>query len=594
MPEPQTLDFDTPAPLRNSRRGDERLEEERLDAGTAEAFAAVRSLLLDEEHSKLEGLRERIDHIERSGDDLDLRRDRIAEVLADALKQASIRDGDRIGELLGPGIGEGIRHQLKTERPAMVAALVPMVGTLVAGAVTEAVDKLSNGINDRMDRLFSFDGLKIATRARLGGGSLNEALMADMRRAAVERLFLFNRRTDRLAFTWPDRNQGAALSDRTAEEILQGVLGLSGDVLVTGDHALRSVIIGDRHLVLRAGVTHTVVIEVSGALTDTRRASLGDACFEVLDFVSNLTDDIEDAELDDEAMEHFVARVMMDAGARISPAPTTRRFNPARVLGAILALALLAFLGWRAYDGWRIGTRAEAVTAHLEQEFAPGSLMLSVVPDRSAGTVAVLGVAFAAADRAVLEAEATRLAAPYALDFRFAAADPDAAGPSLVAMGERVGDLRDAVALTDTALSSLDLKAGTGVRAMTLLQNPVRQLDDWVRSNAIFFTSGAEYASASDAEQALDTLAGHLARVPGRPLRVIGYADDTGSLETNRRVATERARIVTGALEARGISADRLIALGRAGPETAISSRNGPGSPNRRVQFELAFPGEPR
>jgi len=582
-------ELDEDLPLRNSRSGDER-----LDSDNAEAFAAVRALLVAEERDELDALRDRIDLIERSADDDDLRRERVAAVLADALEQVSLKDGDKIGEVLGPGIGEGIRHQLKTERPAMVAALVPMVGTLVAGAVAEAMDRLSNGINARMDRLFSFDGLKLAARAKLGGGSLHDALVADMRRAAVERLYLFDRVTNRLVFTWPDRQEGALLTDRTADEILQGVLGLSGEILVPGDHALRSIVIGDRHLVLRAGVTHTVVIEVSGSLTDTRRAGLGEACFEVLDFVSNLTDDIEDAELDEEVMELFAARIVRDTEVKEQPEPVRRRFNPALLLGALLCIALLAFLGWRLFDGWRIGQRAAAVETRLESGFDPGSLMLSVVPDRSTGTISVLGVAFAAADRTALQTDATDLAAPYDLDFRFVAADPDAAGSSLSTVRTEIEDLRRTTTLTGDALSAIDRKAGRAARAMDVLRDPARLLADWVDTNAIFFVTGSDYAVPSQAQAAIDTLAAHLARAPGRPLRVVGYADATGVHENNLLLAADRARMIASALEARGIPADRLVVLGRTGPETAISDRNGTGSPNRRVEFELGFPGETR
>lgn len=591
MPEASWADMDDPVtvPLRNSRS-----EDERLDSNNAEAFAAVRALLVGEERGELDALRERLDRIERSTSDTALRREQVAEVLGAALKQASLKDGDAIGEVLGPSIGDGIRHQLKNERPAMVAALVPMVGTLVAGAVAEAMDKVSNGINSRMDRLFSFEGLKLATRAKLGGGSFHDALIADLRRAAVERLYLFNRVTNRLAFTWPDRGEGALLTDRTADEILDGILGLSGDILVPGDHALRSVVIGDRHLVLRAGVTHTVVIEVSGSLTDTRRASLGEACFEVLDFVSNLTDDLEDAELDDEVMALFSARIVRDTEPVGQGETARRRFNPALVLGVLLGLALIAFIGWRLYDGWRIGERATAVEAHLENEFAPGSLMLSVAPDRSAGTISVLGVAFAAANRTTLEARAVELAKPYALDFEFIAADPAAAGSSLAMVRTEIADLRQASALTGGALSALDRKAGDAAQALTVLRDPARLLAEWVDTTAIFFSTGSDYASASDAEAALDTLAAHLARAPARPLRIVGYADSTGSRDTNLRAATDRARKVASALAARGIPTERLIVLGRGGPETAISARTGTDSPNRRVQFELGFPGEVR
>ncbi len=585
MPDPVRLSAEQVS-RRNARD-----ESERIEADSAAAFATVRALLVSEEQDDLATLRARIERMEQDESDPEIRARRTAAILAQAFEHAALEDGDRIGEILGPAIGEGIRHQLANDRPAMVASLVPMVGSLVAGAVAEAMDKVSNGINDRVDRLFSFRGLKLAIGAKAFGASLNDALIADLRRSEIERLYLFNRATDRLAFTWPQREEGDGLSDRTADEILQGVLGMSGQILNEGDHAVRSIAIGDRHLVIRAGAVHTVVIEVTGALSDDRRAALGNACFEVLDFVSNLTDDRADANLDDEVMALFANRVMVETPVA-SAAQRKRGPNPALCLAALLAIAIIGTVGWRLYDGHRIQSRAATIEDALRANFAPGALMLSVDPDRGAGTIAVAGAAFAAVDRSALESRARDLAQPYALIFDLATGDPDAAAPRLGAMEQRLEYLDTSATRIDNTLATVDTRAEQGVTALAALRDPARQLSDFVASHAVFFAIESALRDPDRASADLDRLAALMVAAPDRPLRVIGYSDNTGSRTTNLQVANARANAIAAELQARGIPSDRLIAFGRIGPEWSISPNDGTGSPNRRVEFSLGFMGE--
>ena len=564
---------------------------ERLDGEDAETFSAVRKLLVGEEQAGLTDLRARMTAIEKTKTDRDTRRDQVAEVLGDALRQASLTDTDKIESVLAPTIGEGIRHQIRTERPAMVAAMVPMVGTLVTGAMGEAIGKLSAGINERFEKLLSLDGIRLAARAKMTGRSMNAVLMADLRETEVRRLYLFERHDQKLVFCWPDADQGEDLSDAVAEEIQKAALAYGSGLLETGDHGLRSIAIRDRHLVLQASDTHIVVIEVGGALSDTRRGDLNDACFEVLTFVSDLTGDLDDVPVDRDAMALFAARIVRK-GSPQGAAAGTRRVSPALCLVAVLGVALAGYVGWRIYDGYRIEARAAAVEDHITASFPAGSLMLSVTGDRAAGAIGVLGVALTPGDRAGIRAKAAELAQPYALDFDLVSAAPDSAAPRLAAIETSLGTLGEHARRTEDALQAVDLKATQARARADSLWAASRQLAEWVPSHAIFFSAGTSYRSEEATGRDLDMLATLMTRAPERPLRIIGYSDTIGSPRDNSALSLGRAEQVAAELVARGIPADRLILLGQPGAEKPISPESGPNSPNRRVEFELGFVGE--
>jgi outer membrane protein OmpA-like peptidoglycan-associated protein len=76
-------------------------------------------------------------------------------------------------------------------------------------------------------------------------------------------------------------------------------------------------------------------------------------------------------------------------------------------------------------------------------------------------------------------------------------------------------------------------------------------------------------------------------------LRIIGYTDGLGGSDRNSPLSLSRANRVANDLTAAGIARDRLIVLGRPNLRD-ISTDEGTGSPNRRVEFEVGFEGEAR
>jgi outer membrane protein OmpA-like peptidoglycan-associated protein len=121
-------------------------------------------------------------------------------------------------------------------------------------------------------------------------------------------------------------------------------------------------------------------------------------------------------------------------------------------------------------------------------------------------------------------------------------------------------------------------------------RSPREELRIWSRDHAIFFADDLDYRSPDLAAKNLDTLTAIMKRNPGK-LRIVGYTDDTGSPPRNAKLAQERAERVRNDLIARGVASTDLLAIGR-GDALELSDVRGTTSPNRRVQFELAFEGE--
>jgi len=172
---------------------------------------------------------------------------------------------------------------------------------------------------------------------------------------------------------------------------------------------------------------------------------------------------------------------------------------------------------------------------------------------------------------------------------------PSAVAGTPLAPERRAARQSEAMALEAERLATLILAAN---QAAALVPPPPElpaksereRLEDFIGANAIFFSNDTEYRDSTAARAALDELS-NLMRGGTLLVRVVGFTDEQGDIDANRRLARARARTVYDDLLRRGVPARRLVAVGR-GLGRDLSAAVGALSPNRRVQFEIGFIGE--
>jgi OOP family OmpA-OmpF porin len=93
--------------------------------------------------------------------------------------------------------------------------------------------------------------------------------------------------------------------------------------------------------------------------------------------------------------------------------------------------------------------------------------------------------------------------------------------------------------------------------------------------------------------RSMDKLADFLKEHSDREIRIEGYTDNIGSEEYNQKLSERRAEAVARALQARGISPERMFTVGY-GEEYPVASNDNPGGRqlNRRVEVVILNPGE--
>jgi outer membrane protein OmpA-like peptidoglycan-associated protein len=85
----------------------------------------------------------------------------------------------------------------------------------------------------------------------------------------------------------------------------------------------------------------------------------------------------------------------------------------------------------------------------------------------------------------------------------------------------------------------------------------------------------------AQAERLLDILAEALARNPGARITLIGYTDDSGPAEYNRRLSLSRARAVEAYLKRQGVAEQRLSSQGM-GRDAPLPNEQEPSAARQR------------
>jgi K(+)-stimulated pyrophosphate-energized sodium pump len=111
---------------------------------------------------------------------------------------------------------------------------------------------------------------------------------------------------------------------------------------------------------------------------------------------------------------------------------------------------------------------------------------------------------------------------------------------------------------------------------------------DWMSLDRTYFVSGKTELTAASNEQ-IANIAAILKVFPNAKIKVGGYTDNTGTLATNMKVSTDRAKFVTAQLVKAGVAADMIAAEGY-GPEHPICAANDTKecqAQNRRVDIRV-------
>jgi len=101
----------------------------------------------------------------------------------------------------------------------------------------------------------------------------------------------------------------------------------------------------------------------------------------------------------------------------------------------------------------------------------------------------------------------------------------------------------------------------------------------------LFFVEGKDELT-DDSKRIVDGIFAEIAKRPIPDVIVIGHTDTVGNDAANDTLSRQRADVVRAAFTARGLAADKVVAIGRGKRELAVPTGDGVAEPrNRRVEI---------
>lgn len=602
----------------------------------AQDVTRLKELLFDSESRTLNDLNRRMDIVfERAGTNERFTTS-VAEVLDDALRKAEIDRHTEVSRAIAPLIVKTIKTEIRGSQDELAEALYPAMGRMVRAYIASAIKDLMDDVNRR----FESNPFMLRVRSVLSGRPVAELAFAEGQRLKVEELYLIRRGSGELVGHWPI-GPGISAQDQRVSGILAAINDVSNEAFKAEQDTLRRVDLGGAFVIMRASPTYLLAAKCKGAVPASVEQVLDEHFLSTIERLRALANGDANAHVPERAAFNLLGDLsgsledaMAEQHAKLSH--DRRGISPSGVLIGAIALLLFAWGSWVGYASYateRVRTTAEAVLAKQPElqgypvtidvkrrggEVTLGGLVpttdardkamsgltkalpLSTVVDETAA----LGIKEAKADIKALRVAQTELGVQTVeADTRIQKDQQTDVAALRAEIKALTAEIAKANAKTQTGIEELrtalttaesqrqsDLKMLREEIARAVAPTPRERLEALIRQHAIFFSKDTDYQTPEATAALLDEAA-QIMKDANVLVRVVGFTDERGGKERNTPLSKARANKIVDELTRRGVSADRLVAVGRNDIED-LSPVVGAGSPNRRVEFEIGFDGE--
>ncbi len=234
----------------------------------AEALESLRSILFSREQADLAALREKLDELKLSTEDL-------GRLLPGAVRVAT-RENDELSDALGPMFGSAIKSAIKTDADSIADAISPIMGPAIRVTIQQSIRGMVQSLNKTLEYSVSVKGLKWRWEAFKTGKSFAEVVLLHTLRFRVVQVFLIDRETGLLI-------SHAAL-DETAEnvDLASGMLTAIQDFVRDSfggskDDSLTNMSFGGQTVWIETGVHAFLALVIEGEAPASLRTTVQEA-----------------------------------------------------------------------------------------------------------------------------------------------------------------------------------------------------------------------------------------------------------------------------------------------------------------------------
>lgn len=553
----------------------------------------LRDILLAEE-------REKIAHLQRRLDDPNTYAEQLSHALPESIVLRSKRD-KALTKALTPTIEESLNASVKRNPRAIADAIFPIIGPAIRKAISAALRDLVQSLNKALEHSLSIQGLKWRIEALRTGKSFAEVVLSHTLRYRVEQVFLIHRETGLLLQHAAD-NEASTQDADMVSGMLTAIQDFIRDFMRDSfgskeGESLQAFRVESRTIWLEQGPYAVLVAVISGDPLQEYRVTLQDAIETIhLEF----GDELSDFQGDTAPFER--ARPILESCLRTELQEEDEKHGSpmVRSLAALLGVLLLGLGVW-----WFLAARREARFGNYIKEVSTKPGLVVVDYGKRDGKFFITGLRDPLAEdpATILQAKeidpqtvSSRWETYQSSDAEFVLlrAKKILQPPNEVRLDFREGMIyADGVAsdswIRDAQRLSAMIGGVSGFQNDGLLRS---ELKERIEKSVIRFEVNSA-TIAGDQNEVLRRLASDLQNLEadlqgkGKKISVLvaGYADESGTEETNRRLQQERADSVLAALRQQGLGKLSAIEWKLMNPMENPTREN-----ERKVTFTIIYP----
>jgi outer membrane protein OmpA-like peptidoglycan-associated protein len=571
----------------------------------------LKTLLFEPETARLLALETGVSHLQQYVGSAERLQMATADVLVSALERAEVSRPRELANAIAPSVVSAIRKEIRNSRELMVDALYPITGRLVTAAVANAFRELVARLEQSISALTSTELWIARIKSLVTGRPLAEFVLADSNPPRVNRLLIIERGNGRLIADWKrdeTRDERADLLSAMVAAILEFSVQALG-----GAGTLQKLDFGGREIVLRASPRFILAAECMGPLRPADDTRINSLFFDAIESMDG-----------GKSPDTPMLAALADA-IEIDPASRGQGSRRGKFVLMGLVAVVAAALLWLG-ETWVTRSMLEHRTHEALRQLVTRQPVLASFPlrldfDHRDRSLVVSGIEPSQVETAPLVDTLAAAAAPYRIVDRI----------GIVPGLEQSAELRTGIAVMQQSLARIQASidetraaiagesnsrnaqydglrqqyAGLGERyaklgeqlarlgeqyagMQSVIESPAARLDRFMTSAAVFFGDGDQFLDSAQAAQQLQELAGLLEGNDLR-IRIVGYADESGTESANRLLAHKRAEQVQKHLASLGVDLSRLFLVSRSASMPITDKVGAANGGNRRVTFENVF-----
>lgn len=507
----------------------------------------------------------------------------IAPELAEAIKEQKKIDENAISKALASEMGKAIKEQIALERDAMVDALYPVIGSTISKYMADAI----RSINEKIENTFSFEGINRKICAKVQGVSEAELIFKEAIPFTVRAVFLIHKSSGLLIAEVQPEDKEKLESDMVAgmltaiRSFVNDCIARSGDV-----SEIDAIDYGNSKIVLEvAGYCYLAVV-TQGKTPQWYIRQIQQTLCNIVQIAGNEIESFAgDPEIIPEKVHELLGRLIKIG----EPAAKRQSWGIPGLLvvaSLLLGVIILPWGFWQYRQG--IDRRLEKdVTQALTS--TPELAVYRLEARVSDGKLQLLGNLPNQYLRKKAEEIAKKFAPNQLLENKIMAVEVPPNPVDIASEIKRVTSTLNKIngitvyslysngkAIVKGTVSQIEdgekitqaFKQIPGVKTVT---NTV-QVQPQAIATRIYFDSGSAELKATNQNKILQIKA-FLNNYPNLSLRIMGYSDPIGSVDTNLKLAQSRAETVKNALITQGIEPKRLQALATPTPPLGVDSQ---------------------